>query len=111
MYDKRIRIFILVIAAFLLVCLLRLTQMQLLPNSSVQDEIAELKRQRGHTLQLKTLRGRILDRKGKVLAADQPQFQLCINYELTCFLDKRIQKELKTKNSKLLKLCRPELKT
>jgi penicillin-binding protein 2 len=66
--------------------------MQLLPDSSVQDEIAELKRQRGLSRQLKTLRGRILDRKGKVLAADQPQFQLCINYRLTCILDKRIQK-------------------
>jgi penicillin-binding protein 2 len=83
MYDKRIRIFILVIAAFLVVCLLRLTQIQLLPNWSVQDEVAELKRQRGHTLQLKTIRGRILDRKGKVLAADHLQFQLCINYKLT----------------------------
>ena len=91
MYDKRIRIFILVIAAFLLVCLLRLTQMQLLPNWSVQDEIAELKRQRGLSWQLKTLRGRILDRKGKVLAADQPQFQLCIDYKLTCFLDQRVR--------------------
>jgi len=91
MYDKRIRIFILVIAAFLLVCLLRLTQMQLLPDSSVQDEIAELKHQRGLSWQLKTLRGRILDRKGKVLAADQPQFQLCIDYKLTCFLDQRVR--------------------
>jgi penicillin-binding protein 2 len=83
MYDKRIKIFILVIAALLVVCLLRLIQMQLLPNRSVQDEIAQLKLQRGRTLQLKTLRGRILDRKDRVLAVDQPQFQLCINYELT----------------------------
>jgi penicillin-binding protein 2 len=94
MYDKRIKIFIIVIAAFLVVCLLRLTQMQLMPDSSVQDDIAELKRQRGLSRQLKTLRGRILDRKGKVLAADRPQFQLCINYELTRFLDKRVQKAM-----------------
>jgi len=70
--------------------LLRLIQMQLLPDSSVQDHIAELKR--GLSRQLKTVRGRILDRRGKVLATDQPQFQLCINYRLTCFLDKRVQK-------------------
>jgi penicillin-binding protein 2 len=90
MYDKRIKIFIIVSAVLLVVCLLRLIQMQLLPDSSVQDHIAELKR--GLSRQLKTVRGRILDRRGKVLATDQPQFQLCINYRLTCFLDKRVQK-------------------
>ena len=87
MYDKRIKIFIVASAVVLLVCVLRLVQMQLLPNSSVHDEIAELKRQRGLSRQLKTVRGRILDRKGKVLAGDQPQFQLCINYRLSRFLD------------------------
>ena len=86
MYDKRIKIFIVASVVVLLVCVLRLVQMQLLPNSSVHDEIAELKRQRGLSRQLKTVRGRILDRKGKVLAGDQPQFQLCINYRLSRFL-------------------------
>jgi len=86
MYDKRIKIFIVASVVLLLVCVLRLVQMQLLPNSSVHDEIAELKRQRGLSRQLKTVRGRILDRKGKVLAGDQPQFQLCINYRLSRFL-------------------------
>jgi penicillin-binding protein 2 len=102
MYDKRIKIFIIISALFSLVCVLRLVQMQLLGSSFVQDEIAQLKNQRGVSYQLKTLRGKILDRNGKLLAADQPQFQLCINYKLTCFLDKRVQKahqlagELKT---------------
>jgi len=102
MYDKRIKIFIIISALFSLVCVLRLVQMQLLPNSFVQDEIAQLKNQRGVSYQLKTLRGKILDRNGKSLAADQPHFQLCINYRLSCFLDKRVQKacqlagELKT---------------
>jgi penicillin-binding protein 2 len=102
MYDKRIKIFIIISALFSLACVLRLVQMQLLPSSFVQDEIAQLKNQRGVSYQLKTLRGRILDRKDNVLAVDQPQFQLCINYKLTCFLDKRVQKahqlagELKT---------------
>jgi len=91
MYDKRIKIFVIISALLLLVCLLRLTQMQLLPTSSVQSDIEELKRQRGQSQELKTVRGNILDRTGKlVLATDEPQFQLCMNYKLTCFMDDRI---------------------
>jgi len=94
MYDKRIKIFVIISALLLLVCLLRLTQMQLLPTSSVQSDIEELKRQRGQSQELKTVRGKILDRTGnkdKALATDEPQFQLCINYKLTCFMDVRIR--------------------
>jgi len=66
--------------------------MQLLPSSSVQSDIEELKRQRGQSRQLKTVRGKILDRtRTKVLAADEPHFQLCINYNLTCFMDDRVR--------------------
>ena len=90
MYDKRIKIFVILSAALLLLCLLRLIQMQLLPDSSLQDEIEELKRQRGRSRRLKTIRGRILDRKGRVLAADEPQFHLHINYRLTSFADERV---------------------
>ncbi len=91
MYDKRIKIFVIISALLLLVCLLRLIQMQLLPTSSVQSDIEELKRQRGQSQELKTLRGTIFDRTGKkILATDEPQFQLCINYKLTCFMDDRI---------------------
>ena len=91
MYDKRIKIFVIVSALLMLVCLLRLAQMQLLSASSVQDDIAELKLQKGLSQQLKTLRGRILDRKGRVLATDEPKFWVHIDYKLSCFLDERVQ--------------------
>ena len=100
MYDKRIKIFIILSACLLLLCLLRLTQMQLLPDSSIQDDIAKLKRQRSMSRQLGTVRGKILDRKGKVLAGDEPQFQLHINYRLSCFMDERLRR------AKLLKAAR-----
>jgi len=90
MYDKRIKIFVILSALLLLLCLLRLIQMQLLPDSSLQDEIEELKRQRGLSRQLKTIRGRILDRKHRVLAVDEPQFNLHINYRLISFADERV---------------------
>lgn len=92
MYDKRISIFAGLIAAIFMVCILRLVQLQLRPGSSIQDEIAKLKLQRGRYQQIRTLRGRILDRKGRLLATDEPQFQLHINYKLTSLLDQRVRK-------------------
>ncbi len=66
--------------------------MQLLSGSFYRDRIAKLKLQKGLSRQLKTIRGRILDRKGGVLAADELKFQLNINYSLSSFLDERVRK-------------------
>ncbi|MHC4440022.1 MAG: penicillin-binding transpeptidase domain-containing protein, partial [Planctomycetota bacterium] len=74
--------------------MLRLAQMQLLTASSVQNEIAALKQQRGQTRQLKTIRGRILDRNGRELAVDEARFWIHINYKLSSFLDERVQKAM-----------------
>ncbi len=90
MYDKRVKIFIAVSLSLLLIAVLRLAQMQLLASSSLQDEIAALKLQRGKSRQLNTLRGQILDRHGNVLATDSPQFQIAIDYRLTRFWDDRV---------------------
>jgi penicillin-binding protein 2 len=100
MYNKRIKVFIILSALLLLVCLLRLAQMQLLSHSFYRDKIAELKVQKGLSRQLKTIRGKILDRKGRILAADEPQFQLNINYDLSCFMDERVRR------AKLLRAAR-----
>jgi len=89
-YEKRIKIFVILMAALLVVCLFRLTQMQLLPNSSLHEEIEELKHQRSLSVRLNTVRGGILDRKGRVLAADEARFQLCISYKLSSFADERL---------------------
>ncbi len=78
-------------AFFLLICLLRLAQMQLRDDSFYRDKIAKLRLQQGQSRQLKTVRGKILDRHGRILATDQSQFQLCINYSLTCFADQRLR--------------------
>ena len=90
MYEKRVKVFIGVSLGVLLICMLRLAQMQLFTSPSLRDEIAEATELRGPSKQLKTLRGKILDRRGEILAADMPQFQLCINYNLSCFLDDRV---------------------
>jgi penicillin-binding protein 2 len=94
MYNKRVKIFVIFSLLLLTVCIFRLAQMQLLTASSVQNEIAELKRQRGQTRQLKTIRGRILDRNGRELAIDEARFWIHINYKLSSFLDERVQKAM-----------------
>ena len=91
MYDKRVKIFVILIAVLLLFCLVRLTQMQLVSGSFYRDKIAKLKLQKGLSRQLKTIRGQILGRKGEILAADEPEFQLHINYALSCFMDERVR--------------------
>ena len=90
MYEKRVKVFIGICLAVLLLCLLRLAQMQLFADDSLQDEIARLMESRSLVKQFKTLRGKILDRQGEILAADMPQFQICLNYRLSCFLDERV---------------------
>lgn len=92
MYNRRVKIFVIFSLLLLAVCLLRLAQMQLLTASSVQNEIAELKRKRGQSKQFQTIRGKILDRNGMVLAIDEAQFWVHINYKLSSFLDERVRK-------------------
>jgi len=91
MYDKRIKIFVILSALLLVVCVLRLIQMQLLPDSSLQNEIEQLKHQRGLSRQLKTIRGKILDRNREILAIDEPRFELHISYRLSRFADVRVR--------------------
>jgi len=90
MYEKRIKIFVILSALLLFLCLLRLIQMQLLPTSSVQSDIEQLKLQKGQSRQLKTVRGKILDRAGNELAIDEPHFQMCIDYQFSSFMDDRV---------------------
>ncbi len=94
MYEKRIRIFVIFSLLLLAVCVLRLGQMQLLTASSVQNEITELKQRKAQSEQFKTLRGRILDRNGNVLAVDQARFWIHIDYELSCYLDDRVRQSI-----------------
>ncbi|MBN2182739.1 MAG: hypothetical protein JW715_12575 [Sedimentisphaerales bacterium] len=92
MFNKRIKIFIIFSSFLLLVCVARLAQMQLLAGSRVQNKIAELKKQSASIQQLNTLRGKILDRKARELAIDEPRFWLNIDYSLSQYWDERIQK-------------------
>ncbi|MCL5280317.1 MAG: penicillin-binding transpeptidase domain-containing protein [Planctomycetes bacterium] len=90
MYERRVKVFIGLCLAVLLICLLRLAQMQLGADDALPGEIAGLMEARSLSKQFQTLRGKILDRQGEILAADMPQFQICLNYRLSCFRDDRV---------------------
>ncbi|MBN1973617.1 MAG: hypothetical protein JW787_08250 [Sedimentisphaerales bacterium] len=91
MYSKRIKIFIIICLLMLLVCILRLAQMQLFTHSSVQEEIEKLKNIEAKSQLLLTNRGKILDRNGRVLAIDRPTFWLNIDYKLSQYWDPNYQ--------------------
>jgi penicillin-binding protein 2 len=90
MYRKRITILVIAGVVLLGVCVFRLADMQLLSTSFYREQVSQLRIQQGSLQQVRTMRGRILDRKGQVLAADEPRFWLAINYELSRFLDERV---------------------
>ncbi len=107
MFNKRLKIFVIIITLPVLVYVARLVQMQFISRQYYQERIDELKR--GRSQQLKTIRGRIFDRKGEILAADEPKFRLCINYQLCSILDERVtrkmteeEKDEKTEELKLI---------
>jgi penicillin-binding protein 2 len=88
-YRRRIIILVIGCAALLAVCVLRLADLQLLSTSFYREQVAQLRIQSGALQQIRALRGRILDRKGEALAADEPKFWLGVSYELSRFMDER----------------------
>jgi penicillin-binding protein 2 len=92
MYERRIKIFVILSSLMVLLCIARLIHMQLLPTSTVQSDIERLKKQKGQSRQLKTVRGQILDRNGRIMATDEPHFQMCIDYKFSSFMDERVRR-------------------
>lgn len=96
MFEKRVKIFLVASGIFLLVCIIRLAEMQLLVGSTdpnrptVHDKIEMLLKQGGSSQQFTTVRGKILDRKGRILACDEARFQLCMSYSLCSVLDPNV---------------------
>jgi penicillin-binding protein 2 len=76
------------------VCIVRLAEMQLVSNSYYREQVAQLRVQSGAHHQVRTLRGKILDRKGEVLACDEPRFWVGIDYELSRYLDERVRQAM-----------------
>lgn len=90
MYDRRLKIFALFCVFFAAVCIVRLAYIQLNLHSAWQSQLEKI--QAGRSKELPALRGKILDRNGKVLAADEAKFSLCIDYQFAKLADERFWK-------------------
>lgn len=87
MYKQRLYIVISLCIAVIAVCLLRLIHLQVIQGRDYRDRVAQMRILA--PVQLPTVRGKILDRNGCVLAFDKAAFHLYANYELTRLLDDR----------------------
>jgi len=87
MYKQRLYILIFLCILAIAVCLGRLGHLQLVCGPEYRRQIKEMRILA--PTQLPTVRGKILDRNGKILATDKPVFHLAINYLLTKLLDER----------------------
>ncbi len=79
MYKRRIKILLGGIGAVLLIIAGRLLQLQCLSEVDYRQEISRRMRQEDV---LPASRGRILDRRGAILAVDEPCFDVCVDYRL-----------------------------
>lgn len=73
-----------------MLCVGRLAYIQLNPRSAWQGQLEKI--QAAKSTELGALRGKILDRNGKILAADEAKFALCIDYRLARLADERFWK-------------------
>ncbi|MCF7974228.1 MAG: hypothetical protein K9N55_10465 [Phycisphaerae bacterium] len=89
-YSKRVKIFVIMTGLLMLIPIFRLAQLQLFSSPSYLEEVERL--QRGSSHQTQTIRGRILDRNGEVIASEVPLFKLYVTYEeVTCYADPNVQ--------------------
>ncbi len=91
MHNKRLKILIIIFAAMITVCVLRLTHIQLSPGELWQRQIQNFKA--GSYKKLPALRGTIYDRNGQIVACDEAQFSVCINYQLARLADRRFYEQ------------------
>ncbi|NOT01626.1 MAG: hypothetical protein HOP29_13470 [Phycisphaerales bacterium] len=79
MFDRRLKIVLIVLAAALLVIVARLVDLQVLHAGDYRTQADAVLLRPAQPLPF--VRGRILDRFGAVLAADQPCWQVAVDYD------------------------------
>jgi penicillin-binding protein 2 len=87
MSNKRLKIFAIFCTLFAGVCILRLAYIQLNPHSVWQGQLEKIRT--GKSTELNPLRGKILDRNGKILATNEACFTLGIDYRFARLADRR----------------------
>ena len=79
MYKLRIKIFLGLIAAVLLVLVGKMFHLQIIRGHEYRRQAEEAMRK---TKILPVMRGQVTDRRGRILAIDEPSFDLCLDYRL-----------------------------
>jgi penicillin-binding protein 2 len=78
MYNRRLKIMLAILSAAALAVVGRLTDLQAVHARQFQQRAAEWMRRPSRLIP--TVRGRIIDRQGQVLAEDQPRWELRVDY-------------------------------
>ncbi len=79
MYKQRIKVFLGLLAAAFLLLVGKLVQLQVIEGKQYRHKAEEAMRKVNI---LPVMRGKITDRKGRILAMDEPCFDLCLHYRL-----------------------------
>ncbi len=79
MYERRLKIFLIVVVVAIFVIVGRLAHLQLIQGEQYRRRAGELLI---YGNLLPTVRGKILDRMGRVLAYDKPCFDFCLDYRM-----------------------------
>lgn len=90
MYRQRIKIFLAIMIAVLVLLAGKLFVLQVVDGAKFRDQF-ELSQQRQETLPAQ--RGMILDRNGQILAKDQPCFDFCLDYRFIVADEKWIRRQ------------------
>ena len=80
MYERRLKAFLILVAAVVVLVMGRLVQLQLLRGAEYRAQAEEMLICRPEYFP--TVRGRILDRKGRPLAVNEACFELCLDYRM-----------------------------
>ncbi len=93
-YNKRVKIFVVTTGLLVLIPICRLAQLQLFSSPAYLQEVERLLD--GDSQQTQTIRGRILDRHGRVIASEEPLFKLYVRYDMiTCYTDPNVQQAMR----------------
>jgi len=87
MFERRLKIFIFFWVAAVGLLITRLGYLQIIKGDQYLAETT--KESPPVKLWIDTVRGSILDCRGRVLAVDEGSFELCLHYKLTCLYDER----------------------
>jgi len=85
--EKRLKFFAFFCIVFVLIYIVRLMHMQLNAQSAWQAQLEKIKISK--STHLASLRGRILDRKGRAIAENEACFSICMDYKLSRLADER----------------------